>query len=374
MLSHPSVHDFFNQEKRHVQNLIHKWDASIQATKLVDVYNDMVLVLFDIFGTLMFNTEFNQINKKYQQGDEKEKNDALTECLYNISYPGSQPPKEDMPPAKTMKLMMMTTRVPGFVLNLMMAVMAPKGMKELFDKTNKAIFGMLALQANEAPKAQVEVLDKLRAVVSEGEKLTDLEIRDHIMTFIFAGQEPTAHTTSWIIAHLCEHRDIQARVHAEIDSVLKDRSFPEYEELRTSFPYLTAVLHESLRLTPTVPSLSRVATTDTNVAGFFIPQGTVFLVQPYVMHHNEQVWGTDHDQFNPERFFNKPVPAGWMPFGVGPRNCAGADLVVEIVKLLAVTLLRRYEFEFSPEHPLKPRTIGMIKPMHLQTLARQRKH
>src|ERR1700677_2928546 len=57
---------------------------------------------------------------------------------------------------------------------------------------------------------------------SPGERpaLTDEELIDQVLTFLFAGTVTTADTVAWALYLLARHPEVDARLHSETDSVL----------------------------------------------------------------------------------------------------------------------------------------------------------
>merc|ERR1719231_887284 len=76
---------------------------------------------------------------------------------------------------------------------------------------------------------------------------------DTISSLIFAGHDTTANTLTWCCYELAKQPAIQDRLRADIDRVIDvELQRPlTYDDLST-LPYLTRVLHETLRLWPIV--------------------------------------------------------------------------------------------------------------------------
>jgi cytochrome P450 len=140
--------------------------------------------------------------------------------------------------------------------------------------------------------------------------MTDLEIRDQIMTLLLAGHETTATGLAWAVERLTRHPDILRRATEAARS--GDRT------------YIDAVVAETLRCRPVVPDVGRLLARDYVLDGCLIPAGTfvdpaLALVQLSPDHYRAP------EQFQPERFVGtRPDPAIWLPFGGGNRRCLGA--------------------------------------------------
>lgn len=68
--------------------------------------------------------------------------------------------------------------------------------------------------------------------------------------------------------------------------------------------YLQAVLKEAMRIHPAVGLLlERVVPREgCEIAGVKLPPGTIVGINPWVLHHDPQVWGEDVHIFRPERW------------------------------------------------------------------------
>jgi cytochrome P450 len=84
---------------------------------------------------------------------------------------------------------------------------------------------------------------------------------------------------------------------------------------------------------PAQNSSPRECAEDIELAGSFVPKGTVLNADIFVMHHNPVIW-KDAETFYPERFASggeSESKAGtglaWVPFGNGPRQCIGKEIV-----------------------------------------------
>jgi benzoate 4-monooxygenase len=89
-----------------------------------------------------------------------------------------------------------------------------------------------------------------------------------------------------------------------------------------SLPYLHACINEGLRLHSTSGiGLPRVipAGSSLEVCGETFNEGTILSVPSYSIHHNEEVWGEDSEQYRPERWLGREVGKEFNPFSFGPR-------------------------------------------------------
>jgi cytochrome P450 family 135 len=139
-----------------------------------------------------------------------------------------------------------------------------------------------------------------------GAGLTDRELRDELVTLLFAGHENTSSLIAWALHELARDPPRQERLAAE------------------GAPYADAVVSETLRLRPPVPLLARRLRAPLELAGRELPAGTNICPCTLLAHRRPDTW-PEPRAFRPERFLDaKPAPGAWFPFGGGIRRCVGA--------------------------------------------------
>jgi len=198
----------------------------------------------------------------------------------------------------------------------------------------------LAVKFRALGKTIQDVIDHRRSVVSTSvdflnsllqakdketaQPMTDREMIDEVMTLIVAGSETSAATMNWVWFLLSQHPDIEAKVHAEIDSLQFDQA-PSFEQLQ-AFEYVRQVTEEALRLYPPVWLYSRKAIDEDQVAGINIPAGSDIFISPYFLHRNSRYW-SNPERVDPERFTEEAKKQrhkqAYIPFSAGPRRCIG---------------------------------------------------
>ncbi|KIJ52219.1 hypothetical protein M422DRAFT_243824, partial [Sphaerobolus stellatus SS14] len=135
------------------------------------------------------------------------------------------------------------------------------------------------------------------------------------------------------ICHLLNNPHAYAKVRAEVDNVLKGE--PIRPEHFGKLPYITAVLQETLRLTPSIPVFGLEAIEDEIVTSegkqYLIPEDVCILVFVTQLHKDTSVWGEDVDVFRPERMldggFERTPDNAWKPWGNGARACIGRCVI-----------------------------------------------
>lgn len=122
----------------------------------------------------------------------------------------------------------------------------------------------------------------------------------------------------------------QDRVYEELEELFNsDDRDPTLFELQ-NLKYMEMCIKESLRMYPSVPFISRLASKDIDTfSGYRIPKGTHIHIHIYDMHHNSKIY-PNPEKFDPDRFLPensiKRHPFAFLPFSGGPRNCIGKNM------------------------------------------------
>ncbi|KAM9244249.1 cytochrome P450 4F3-like isoform 6-T6 [Dugong dugon] len=216
-------------------------------------------------------------------------------------------------------------------------------------------------------KTKAKTLDFIDVLLlskdEHGKELSDEEIRAEANTFMFGGHDSTASGISWVLYNLAKHPEYQEHCRQEVQELLKDRRPEEIEwDDLVQLPFLTMCIKESLRLHPSVISISRCCTQDIVFPdGRVIPKGVICLISIFGTHHNPSVW-PNPEVYDPFRFnlenTQKRSPLAFIPFSAGPRNCIGQTFAMTEMKVvLALTLLRFRVLPDDTEPRRKPELI-----------------
>jgi len=207
-----------------------------------------------------------------------------------------------------------------------------------------------------------------------GQKLTDRELRNEVVTMMMAGHETTANALTWTWSLLSDHPEVEATLHAEIDAVLGDR-LPTTDDLE-KLPYTRQVFTEAMRLYPPAWSTSRTTLEDIDLGGHAIPKGTLLFVSQWICHRDPR-WFEEPERFRPERWDDgwQPHRGAYFPFGGGPRQCIGERFAWMEGILLLSYLGRRWRFRRDPDHRVIPYAVVTLRPkggMPMTAIARKR--
>ena len=195
----------------------------------------------------------------------------------------------------------------------------------------------------------------LAARDSDDQPLSEVELRDQLITLLLLGHETTASGLTWAFYWLHQHPEILARLQAELDEADTDPA------ALAQLPYLNAVCKEALRIYPiALIAQPRRVKQPVQLGGYAFEAGAVLVPCIYLAHRRAEAY-PDANQFRPERFLGGKLSAyEYLPFGGGSRSCIGMALAMFEMKLILATLLRTYGFQ--PAQPLQPFDCNGFRP------------
>ncbi|KAK6723455.1 hypothetical protein SNK04_002300 [Fusarium graminearum] len=202
-----------------------------------------------------------------------------------------------------------------------------------------------------------------------GEKLSDDNITNQLITFLIAGHETTSGTLSFAMYHLLKNPEAYNKLQKEIDEVIG--CDPVTVEHLTKLPYLSAVLRETLRISSPITGFGVEAIEDTFLGGkYLIKKGETVLSVLSRGHVDPVVYGPDAEKFVPERMLddefarlNKEFPNCWKPFGNGKRACIGRPFAWQESLLAMALLFQNFNFtQTDPNYELQIKQNLTIKP------------
>ena len=198
----------------------------------------------------------------------------------------------------------------------------------------------------------------LTATDEAGESLSDVELRDELMTLLFAGHETTATALSWALYLIHQSPEVYQKLLTELGNL-----GPNPDPITVfKLPYLTAICNETLRLYPVAMlTFARQADQPVSVSGYDLEADTVVVGSIYLNHRRPDIY-PEPEKFKPDRFLERQFsPYEFIPFGAGSRRCIGTALAQFEMKLVLATLLSQLKLQHhSPTQPLKPLCRGAL--------------
>lgn len=217
-------------------------------------------------------------------------------------------------------------------------------MREASRRLDRVIYDELARR-----RARGDLGDDLLSLLLEvqaadgGLTLTDRNIRDEVMTLMFAGHDTTTSTVAFLFYELARHPHV---VEA-----------PDFD--------LGLALDETLRLYPAAWIGPRRSIDAFEVAGVRVPGGVPVNYSSWASHRLPDVWG-DPEAFRPERFApaaREQLPKGaYVPFGGGSRTCLGMRFGEAEISVIVTKILERFRLDLQPGYALRVRQMPTIGP------------
>jgi cytochrome P450 family 135 len=181
-----------------------------------------------------------------------------------------------------------------------------------------------------------DVLSLLLAARHEdGSAMTDVELRDELMTLLTAGHETTATGLSWAFERLLRNPPVLEALLGSLDD----------DE------YLDAVVKETLRVRPVVVDVARVLKQPVELGGYPLPAGMLVLPGIAALHMRPDLY-PEPREFRPERFLDGGAESySWIPFGGGVRRCIGASFAQVEMRVVLREVLRRVTLRAVSSRP-----------------------
>ena len=180
------------------------------------------------------------------------------------------------------------------------------------------------------------------------DRLSDAQLRDELLTMLFAGHETTATAMAWAFDLLLHHRAALERLTEELDQG-GDR-------------YLDAVVKETLRLRPVISEVGRTLTHPMHIGRWDLPEAAVVAANIFLIHRDPELFPAPLS-FRPERFLDDSCDASaWIPFGGGVRRCLGAAFATEEMRIVLRTVLAHSQLRAAnpSQEKLRRRAVTLI--------------
>ncbi|ESK91018.1 cytochrome p450 [Moniliophthora roreri MCA 2997] len=274
------------------------------------------------------------------------------------------------------KTILLQTMMPVWGLNLMSRYSRSKHhvharhTANLASQIAKALIDMKAqslLQGKEGSKDILSLLVKANASENSASRLTEEEMIAQMRTLLLAGHETSATSLSWVLYELARHSEVQQKLRDEIRAMERSRGGVKLTAADfDNMPYMAAVLKESLRVHPAVYQNYRLAARDdvlplskpiTTLTGEVISElpvgkGTKIVLSIAAYNRNKDVFGTDADIFDPDRWLRDSgerkgpalgVYGNLLTFAGGVRTCIGWRFALYEMQTLLVEIINNFE-------------------------------
>ena len=300
--------------ERVARRLGDRWEAAARDRRPVDVAADMMLVALQAVVECLFGSKI---------GDEA---DALARATLDVLH-------HIMHQARTLGV------VPQW---------APTRRNRRFRRAlavlDDAIYATLRDRRTGGGPERDDLLGRLMDARVDGEALSDVELRDEMITLLIAGHETVASALAWTWDLIATEPDAEAALHAEIDALPAGPADAAAEHGLGIFAYTGAVFEEALRLYPPAWIVTRQARSADHLAGIPVPARSLVVMSPYVTQRLPELW-PDPDRFRPERFLEHRTDRSrfsYFPFGGGAHLCIGNHFAALEAVMILSTLAARF--------------------------------
>jgi sterol 14-demethylase len=186
------------------------------------------------------------------------------------------------------------------------------------------------------------------ATYKDGRPLTDDEMTGLLLAIMFAGHHTSGVTFAWTGILLNQNPHWIARLRAEQDRILGDRTDLTLEDLR-AMTELEWTVKEVLRMYPPIIMMMRKVTEAFDFGGYHFPEETMVMSCPPVGHRIGSVFHHPNrfepDRFGPDREEDRKQAGSWISFGGGRHRCMGIVFAQLQLRAIWSHLLRNFDFE-----------------------------
>ncbi|MEG3954741.1 cytochrome P450 [Microcoleus sp. herbarium2] len=247
-------------------------------------------------------------------------------------------------------------------------------MKQQGRKIDDLIYAEIEERRLQPDANRTDILSLMMAARDEnGQPMTNEELRDELMTLLFAGHESTATAIAWAFYWIHHLPSVRQKLLQELDSLGENPDPMEISRL----PYLSAICQETLRIYPVAMQMfAREVLRPVELMGHQLEPGTVIFASIYLTHRREDLY-PEPLQFKPERFLERQFsPYEYLPFGGGSRRCIGLALAQLEMKLVLATILRDFDLVLAEKKPVQAKrrgvTLGPAGGVRMALLGRRR--
>jgi len=315
---HPAFHhnalvDMLSIFRRHAKQLVARWEAMEMGAE-TDVYSEVMEATLKIIGHATFGGDV---------VDESSGGSRVLPAFHRLINPTS---------SHAMLTALMHAVVPTMLRNLLPFPFLRdrrRSVKEIRQLVHEVIMHRKKTQ----PENEILLLDRL---LGSSSSMTEKEITDHSLTFLFAGHMTTAVLVSWAVVLLSLRPRLMKAVRNEmLQQLPRESADAECIEVLDKLPLLDAVVKETLRVYPPFNMLARQLTSDVEVGGHLLRAGTLVSIPVGAIHRDKDLWGADAGQFKPERWLDgTQADAKFLPFLYGPRGCIGQRFALYEAKVM----------------------------------------
>jgi cytochrome P450 len=317
-------------------DLAESWAAPAESGKPINVAREMMRVTLRIVGETLLSTDVTR--------NADEIGDAISHIIEDAN-------------TRISSILTLPLRVPTKGNRRF-----KKEMRTLDEVVLRTIKARRDVAADAAPSDLLTMLMEAKDEET-GEQMSDVQLRDEIMTMFLAGHETTANLLAWTFYLLSKNPAVERELARELRDVLGGA--PARLEHAPKLRYTKMVLNETMRLYPPAWMIARRAIEEDVVGGFRIAAGSIVFMSPYVTQRHPALWDNP-EGFDPERFRNdkdgERPRFSFFPFGGGPHLCIGNAFAMLEAQILLATLAQKFRLDLVPGLPVVPEPLITLRP------------
>ncbi|KAJ8911312.1 hypothetical protein NQ315_017007 [Exocentrus adspersus] len=329
------------------RNMIEAIDESVAEQKDIDIKQVLACFTTDVIGSCAFGIECNSF-----KGTEAEFRRMGQKIFEADSLP------------RMLKLLL-AVNLPQLALKLGISTHEKEVSQFFYQVVEKTIryrednnytrpdFLQLLINIRNDSKASEHPFTMDQLVSNMRQPLPGYENVAQVFLFFIAGFDTSSSAMNFAIYELCKNPSIQEKVREEIREVLQKHGGQLTYEGLAEMKYMQQVLDETLRIYPSVTTLTRVCVKDYKLrdTDLTIEKGIKVMIPLYSL-HNDPEYFPEPDRFDPDRFSDENKrsmhPYTHLPFGDGPRNCIGLRFGIMQSKVGLAAILSRFRLKISP--------------------------
>jgi cytochrome P450 len=237
-----------------------------------------------------------------------------------------------------------------YVLQMLRGPGSPwRAMNRARAQLDEVIFGEISRRRASGERGLDVLSLLLDAEDEEGWRLSDRELRDQVMTLLFAGHDTATSTVTFLFFELARNPD-------EVEALAGDGADDR----------LGMAVDETLRMYPPAWIGPRRSLEAFELCGIDVPAGVNVNYCSWASHHLAEVF-PEPWRFRPSRFTPEckaALPNGaYVPFGGGSRTCIGMRFGLLEVNAIASAILSRFRLELAePERRVSIRQMPTLSP------------
>jgi len=314
--------------------MLERWESAARAGATLDIDSEMMRLTLEIVGKALFSIDLSR--------DAARLTGAVLTALDHIIYRARYMlvPPDFVPTPRNLRF------------------------KRALRTLDDAVYAIIA-ERRRAGQPGEDLLGMLLQARDEdsGQPMSDLHVRDEVLTMLIAGHETVASALTWTWNLLAGQPQARQQMRSEVERVLGGRE-PGTQDL-SQLTYTGQVFSEALRLYPPAWVITRRAEEADEISGYSIPAGGLVIMSPYVVHRRPDFW-EDPLAFRPERFAPEHEKQqhrfAYLPFGGGPRLCIGSHFATVEATLIMAMITQRFALAMVPGAKVEMDALVTLRP------------